>query len=258
MHKMKLIMIMVVIAIALLIAGCSSGASEQDIQTAIAETNAAIPTETNTSTPEIKPTNTLPPTSTPRPTSTTKPTNTPQPPTATPTIPSEDEMFAKNYVGTQDSGGLLIEVSRVLFTTKDLAVSGGNPFDEDETYDGIDVVGEVIFTVINTTDNVVTVYPDQATIVINDEQIELWEWTFTSTFGDELGGEIFPGVTQVGGSWFGINRSTVPEINRMIISINAPYDSNSYDNLGPDFYFDIDLSQHTWEDIPEDLANALQ
>jgi len=241
------------IVIALLVSSCSSGASEQDIQTAIAETNAAIPTETSTSIPEIKPTNTLPPTSTPLSTSTPKPTDTPIQPTATPTIPGPDELFAKNHVGAQDSGGLLIEVSRVLFGTKDFAVSLGNPFDENERYDGREVVGEVIFTVINTTDKVVKVYADQATLVINDEQIDLWEWSLSSSFGDDIGGEIFPGVTQIGGAWFGINRSTVPEINRMIISIDAPRYSDSYDRIGPEFYFDIDLSEHTWEEIPEDL-----
>ncbi len=237
----------------LLVSACSSGSSEQDIQTAIAETNEAQPTETFTNTPDIKPTNTIPPTSTPKPTDTPLPTDVPDEPSAIPTNPGTDLMFARNHLATQEIGGLVIEITRVLFSDKDVIISRGISFDENEKYDEYDVVGEVIFTVINTTDKVITAYPDQATVVINDEQIDLWEWSLYSSIGEDVGGDIFPGVTLIGGSWFGINRSQVPEINKMIISFGAPYDSESYDSLGSDFYFEIDLTEHIWEDIPDAL-----
>ena len=85
----KIATIVIGFLLAILFVACSSGPSEQDIQTAIAETNAAIPAKT-ISTPEIKPTSTLPPTSTTLPTRTPKPTNTPLEPTLTPTTLMEE------------------------------------------------------------------------------------------------------------------------------------------------------------------------
>jgi hypothetical protein len=246
-------LILISIFIIILISGCASGASEQEIQTAIAATNQAIPTSTSTITPDVKPTNTLPPTSTPRAVPTNIPSATPIIPSPTPTIPGPEAIFARNRIGTLESGGVIIEISRVLFADKNVIKEMGVNLDELEDYQGIDTVGEIIYTVINTTDKVVRVRPNRAILVINDEQIDLTNWWFGASFGDDIGDEIFPGVTTIGGGWFGVKRSTVPEINRLIVSIDAPFDSESYADLGEDYYFDLDISEHNWEEMPEDL-----
>ena len=248
---------LILLVLVIILSACSSSPSDVDIQTAIAETNEAQPPATIISTPVIKPTNTLPPTSTLKPIDTPLPTDVPDEPTVIPTAPGSDLMFARNHVATQEIGGLIVEITRLLFSTKEVAVSRGNSFDEDD-YDGYDVVGEIIFTVVNTTDKKIVTFPDLSTIVINDEQIYLWDWPHSSYVGEGVSGEIFPGVTLIGGTWFGIKRSEVPEINKIIVSFRGPNDGESYESLGPDFYFDIDLSEHIWEEIPEDLADEIR
>ena len=115
-----------------------------------------------------------------------------------------------------------------------------------------------IYVTPNTTDKKIVVFPDLSTVVINDEQIYLWEWPHSSYVGEGVSGEIFPGVTLIGGTWFGIKRSEVPDINKIIVSFRGPNDGESYESLGPDFYFDIDLAEHIWEEIPEDLADEIR
>ncbi|MBW8011687.1 MAG: hypothetical protein FVQ83_10680 [Chloroflexi bacterium] len=64
------------IILVLFLAACATGPSEDDVQTAIAKTQAAEPTQTPspTSSPTLTSTSTIQPTNTPRPTNTTPPT----------------------------------------------------------------------------------------------------------------------------------------------------------------------------------------
>jgi hypothetical protein len=50
----------------------------------------------------------------------------------------------------------------------------------------------------------------------------------------------------------GVKRSEVADINKMILSVNAPSDEK-YNDTGEDFYFELDLSSHEFQEIPEDL-----
>jgi hypothetical protein len=95
--------VFLVLCLALLLVSCG-GASEGEIQTAIAETESARPTEADTpsveniSTDMPKPSDTAVPTNTPRPTNTSQPTNTP---TETPTNTPEPKIII--FTGSGDS-----------------------------------------------------------------------------------------------------------------------------------------------------------
>ncbi|MCW5876760.1 MAG: hypothetical protein KIS85_07745 [Anaerolineales bacterium] len=162
------------------------------------------------------------------------------------------EVFALNYLGSLTSGGLEIEIARVLIGNKAYIVTEtGNDFDSVEIFQDKPVVGMIIFRVTNHTNQVLTVYPDQADVVVGNEQISLTDYLFYATFGDDIGGDIFPGVTAIGGIWFGLRRTSVDDANQMIIRISAPRDQSS--RVGEEYYFTLDISNHIFEEIPQEL-----
>ncbi|MCA9922880.1 MAG: hypothetical protein KC419_17390 [Anaerolineales bacterium] len=178
--------------------------------------------------------------------------------TAVPTEPpapvaaAGDEMVALNYTNEVESGGLVVEVGRVLIANKadvpqDFSLLGD--------FDNIDVVGEIILTITNTTDQTLSVYPDQGNVQVNSELIELFDY-FLATFGDNLGGDIPPNATKIGGMWFGINRSQVGEITEMVYRFDGPSD-DSFSRVGDDFEIVIDLNTREFQPIPDELADAL-
>lgn len=245
------------LAIMTIVVSCTGG-ENADVEagmTAIAQTETAegggevaeTETEENmpTNTPTTRPTNTPLPTATPQP-----PTNTPEP-TQT---PSPNQVWAINYAGGQDSGGVKIEIARIVIGYKDAIDQN---FEELNDYlDGwedIDVVGELIFKVTNNTEESVDVYPDQGTVQIGGEQINLDEYMMWATFGEDVGGEIYPGVTKIGGMWFGIKRSTPEEINEVIFRASAPSTTEDWTNLGPDYEIVIDTTEKRWEEVPDEL-----
>jgi hypothetical protein len=240
------------IAVAIfLILGCGSTAPSPapalDViaATAIAQTQSAKPSLAPTNIPPPIPTNTsslspsaLPPTEIPAPTE----------------RPPLDQKWSKNYVGSVDSGGLIIEIARVVVGYK-TAVPDQQWEKLNDYISGwaeTPVVGELIFKITNNTSKTIRVYLNQGTVQIGSEQIELSEYMIGTTFGDALGGEIFPGVTKIGGMWFGIKRSNPDQITRLVFRCSAPVDESS-NSLGPDIEIAIDTTPHVWEDMPDEL-----
>jgi len=189
-------------------------------------------------------------TATPRPASPTpKPTNTPQP-TETPPSLDTGDVFALNNLATQESGGLKVDIPRVLIGRKSAI---NQPLHEYSILDDKDVVGEIIFRITNTTDKVLSVHPDQGTVVVGNEQIKLIDYAFAGLeVGEDFSGDIFPEVTVIGGIWFGIKRQDVPEISSMTIAFDGPFDKD-LNRIGPDFLFELDISNHVFEPIPDEL-----
>ena len=215
--------------------------SKQSVQTAIAGTQTAW---------------TAIPSQTPNPTNTPLPSHTPLPkykpiPSSTPIatkIPNGDQ-FAWNYIASQESGGLLVEITRLSIADKN-AVSQN--FSDYSIFDDKPVVGEFVLKMTNNSDKVISIYPDQGIVVIGSEQIELDEYMFVNTVGDDLGGDIYPGVTKIGVIWFGIKRSAVKDILSLTFTFNRPIDAN-WNDLGDDFNFIIDLSERKNDPIPDEL-----
>lgn len=242
-----------------LLVACSQPTPDSDaIETAIAQTEAANPTNTNppepsntpepteTNTPE--PTNTPKPTNTPRPTNTKSPTNTPtQPPTSTPV--DTTQIISKNYVASQDSGGVILEVARVLIANKDAV---DIDFSDEELFDDKLVVMEIIFRLVNNTDETIEINIHRGLIAVNSEQVQLNDYWLNTDFGDDFYEDQLPGVTAIGGYWVGLKRTAVEDVTKILIRIDHPTDTD-YNRLGPEYIFEIDVEDWGWEELPEEL-----
>ena len=233
---MKKIMILAIISLLLSACGGNNNAlSNADIQaTALANARATIAFEQAGAGP-TSPAGIQSPVSNPI-----------APPTAPPTGGNH---YAWNYLGSIDSGGITIEVSRIILADKSAVPD--QDFSLFTTFDDKPVVGMLAFKVINNTQQIISVYPDQGRVIIGSEQIELIDYLFGS-FGDSIGGEIFPGVTKIGGLWFGVKRIPLAEIQAITINFSAPHDAN-FTSLGPDYTFTFDLSTRMNEPLPDEL-----
>jgi hypothetical protein len=161
-----------------------------------------------------------------------------------------EDAKARNYVGVYEAGDLTVEIARVLVGNKDSSAIT-QQFDDVSLFDDVEVVGEIVWIVTNNGDAAVNVYPDQGSIQVNDELIDLFDW-FIADFGDDVGGEIPPGVRLIGGQWFGISRYEPQEINDFIVRFDGPSD-NDFNRLGEDAEIAVDLSECLFEPLPEDL-----
>jgi hypothetical protein len=184
-------------------------------------------------------------------TPTPRPTSTPTPEPAR----GDELAFAANYVATQTQGGLEIQLVRVLCMDsshfRDVLDISNTEFSED--YGDVPTMCEFILEVSNTADSQRTIYPDQGTVIIGDEQIELKPFDMWSIEGlEDVSGDLYPGVRRVGGFWFGINRSTWDQITSITYVIDSPVDED-WDRQGEDFRFEIDTAGWGFEPYPEDL-----
>ena len=159
------------------------------------------------------------------------------------------DYYAWNYPAALDSGGLVIEIGRVLLaeqgTFDDEFLQG--PYFQDKP-----VIAEVIFVVRNNSGQTMSVFPDQGLVVVNGEQVDLYEASLNGRIGETVGGEILSGVTKIGGLWFGLRRSSLEDIKSMSIIISAPFDIYS-NYAGGEYHFDIDLSERKSDTMPEEL-----
>jgi hypothetical protein len=242
------------VLLALALVACAP--SQAQIATAIAQTQVAVPTNTETPVPTLTSTaipSTPTATYTPRPTQTQRPSPTTAP-TATETPLGAIDHFALNALTSIEQSGLAIDVARVGFFSRQwlLTADGEASFVTKSQFDGVDVFGEIILRMTNTTDGKLMVYPDQGTIIIGNEQIELSDARTGIGGLDDLGGDIFPGVTKVGGVWFGVRRSTFEQITSVLFAFKAPFNAD-FRRTGEDFEIVLDVSNHEFQPYPDDL-----
>ena len=149
-----------------------------------------------------------------------------------------------------------VEIARIVIGDKEwIESAAGFDFTNGgltDIYNDKSVVAEIIFAVTNNSDESINIFPDQGTLVVGSEQIDLLDYAMEGEFGDSFSGEIHPGVTAIGGLWVGIKRSALEDIINMKIYFDAPWDNN-YKTLGPDFKFDIDLSERKNEPLRDEL-----
>ncbi len=165
-----------------------------------------------------------------------------------------EQIFAANHVASLERGGVTVEVLRVIVADKEVAEEVlGIDFEPHVAFRGAETVVEVIFRVVNDSGQLVHVFPDQAQVLVDSQQVELAEWASTGgRIGDQLGGVILPGAEKIGGQWFGLDDVRAPEVDRMVISFDAPSTDNG-DSIGERYYFEIDLSNKSWQPLPEEL-----
>lgn len=97
-----------------------------------------------------------------------------------------------------------------------------------------------------------SVFPRQGLVAIGGEQVDLYEASLHAPTGESVDSEILPGITKIGGVWFGLRRIAMEDIQTMSIIIGAPYDVYGTVASG-EYHFTLDLSDHKTEDIPDEL-----
>jgi hypothetical protein len=145
-------------------------------------------------------------------------------PTATQEINNLQNHYAWNNLATQDSGGVSVQIARLVIAEKS-SIKDQN-FSAIPLFDNTPVVGEIVFVVQNNTKKVISIYPDQATVIAGSEQIDLSQWMFFTTFGEDYSGDIYPGVSATGGIWFGLKRTPLDQIQSLTIAFDAPFDAD--------------------------------
>lgn len=159
-----------------------------------------------------------------------------------------NKFYAWNYPQAFDVGGLVVQVGRVL-----IAKQGA--FNEDvfklPYFKDKPVVAELIFVVQNKSGQTWSVYPGQALVAVQGEQVDLYEAGFNGKIGESVDGEILPGITKIGGFWFGLRRTPIDQIKSMSVIISGPFDVNN--NQGAEYHFNLDLSDRKSDPYPDEL-----
>jgi hypothetical protein len=166
-----------------------------------------------------------------------------------------EEALARNYVGVDESGGIQIEIARVVIASRGYLEEIDHPIIGEEDLDQFDVLGHMMFKVTNTSDLRLDVGPvSEGTVQIGGEQIELgpFYWYYVNGHVD---GEIDPGVSKIGGIWFGIWRSEVSEVDQLVYRADPPHDLDDH-SRGEGFEIVLDLSEHIFEPIPDELRGS--
>lgn len=141
-------------------------------------------------------------------------TDTPTPEAVSSQEPADSEMFWKEVDGVVDDNDQIQDQAGVLVHVKgmglmDWAAARANVPDmaalaEFEMFQDLTSLGVATVIVTNTKDVKVNIHPDQGTIVVGNEQVDLSRYMF---FSDDVGGEIFPGVVKEGNVIFGLKRT---------------------------------------------------
>lgn len=88
----------------------------------------------------------------------------------------------------------------------------------------------------NTTKGTINVFPDQGTVQIGDEQIELANFLFDEE-GD-IGGECLAGAKKHGLIMFAVTRTTYDKVKKMRLVFSGPADAN-FNRLGKGYDFTL-------------------
>ena len=230
--------------ILLILVGCiSSSPSENDIQTAIANTQQA----NQSSGESILPTDAQE--SLAQPSDTPKSTNSPvSPPTEIPNVDTS-QIIAKNFLASQNNGGVIVDIVRLVLGNRDaMEEYSGINFAQYPNFDNSNVIVETTFRVTNTTENkiMVDVIVD-GTQVVNGEQVNFMDF-FLSTFGFfNMGIEIQPKSTVIGGIWTSLESTPFDEINKVTIGVGGPVELPKLTSLGGDYNFEIEVENWTYE-----------
>ncbi len=150
-----------------------------------------------------------------------------------------DDLFARNHVATAESGGMQIEVVRITFGQKAMLECQGSNFSQVDRFKDMNVGGEVIFNVTNTSGSTLSFNLDQSVFSINDEVIDY-------KIGDDIGSSFLSGATAIVGYRFGIRRSQMRNIKTMVIQVKGAVDESS-GTTGDDVELRIDLSRREYQ-----------
>jgi hypothetical protein len=96
-------------------------------------------------------------------------------------------------------------------------------------------IGQIEISVQNLSNERKSLYPDQAIVVVGNEQVE------TSFFlSDDLGGEYFPGVLKEGKVVFFLERTSYADVRNVLYAVDSPF-GDTFDFDAPDFELSIEI-----------------
>jgi len=109
-----------------------------------------------------------------------------------------------------------------------------------EAFQDATVLGALTVSVANNTQAKVNVYPEQGTVVVGAEQVELTGFMF---FSENVGGTLFPGVVSEGTLVFALKATPWEQVadgTQLLYEIGAPADEE-YTRLGEAYQFQLEL-----------------
>jgi hypothetical protein len=176
-------------------------------------------------------------------------------------------MWARNYLGATESAGVRLEVVRVLVgdtpTIEGLMRGSGGSWEEfiafawdEAAWANADGAVEIMVRLTNGSDSPVDLafICGGSNVQIGSFQAELFD------VGIEIGGTqsfcddtLWPGASAISGVWVPLNNLTPDEVTSIILRVAPPTEAEGYAELGPWFIIEIDVSDHRWEEMPEEL-----
>jgi uncharacterized lipoprotein NlpE involved in copper resistance len=176
-------------------------------------------------------------------------------PTAAPIDPATmggNSIFAANFVAAQEQGGVTIDVARVIVGERDAVASAFHDvaeFMETASYDGDITIVEIVFLITNNTDEAVLVNPLDATLIAQEEKVELRTYRSTGASGDNIDEEILPGEVVTSVIWVGLADTIPADVEKMSLHIDPPRNSD-FDKMGEAYLLEFNLPDHRWVPLP--------
>ncbi|GAK12205.1 DUF4352 domain-containing protein [Geomicrobium sp. JCM 19039] len=135
-------------------------------------------------------------------------------------------------IDTIESGPIVLEIEKVNGVSAVFEGMAADMLDDPEVeYIQVDMVVE------NTSDDDVTFYASQAKLITDTgEQLDPDMW-----FSDHLDGDYFGNVTKSGSSIYILENSMAEDVTSVELRYSAPFDTDSWDDLGEDIKIEIDL-----------------
>jgi len=169
--------------------------------------------------------------------------------------PSPDPIRAKNYVQTISSGGVTVEIERVLFGEKNyLENRWGIDYDVTPVMQDKIALVEFMFRITNSNNFPVQLFKDDFIAVFSSEQVNFsdYHWYPNDTWGgpDDFDHEIMPGATVADGVWVGLINTSWNGFNSISLKIPHFFNADTYYTVVPAKYISIDVTNWGFEPLP--------
>lgn len=99
-----------------------------------------------------------------------------------------------------------------------------------KTAEGIVTIGQIEVRVENATAGKLSLYPDQGTVVVGNEQVDV-----DLLLSGEIGGDYFPGVVKEAKVFFFLKRTAAVDVREVLYSVDAPFSTETFRRLGADY-----------------------
>lgn len=143
-----------------------------------------------------------------------------------------------DIIASQDENGMILSVDGVsIVPFADMPADFQAAVSAFDYWDNISTVIALSVVLTNTTDATLNIYPDQGVIVAGSQQADADIWS-----SDDVGGEIFAGVTKSGLVLFGLPQPVdLANLASIRYIVNAATDLN-YSSIGQDYDLTISLT----------------